>query len=140
MHLIHLFSGKIFPLSLVQDWSSFSLPLVFHSLCGQMHSCAVLVIDVIDKKYNLKVKNRNYLQSALFSITSSQIYICLMVTTNLKFNIFISFWPTSKDMSINPWTPMSDDLLNSPYSITLKSIVKVTRIKEIITNLRISQL
>ena len=91
MHLIHLFSGKIFPLSLVQDWSSFSLPLVFHSLCGQMHSYAVLVIDVIDKKYNLKVKNRNYLLSALFSITSTQIYICLIVITNLKFNIFIYF-------------------------------------------------
>ena len=105
MHLIHLFSGKIFPLSLVQDWSSFSLPLVFHSLCGQMHSCAVLVIDVIDKKYNLKVKNRNYLVSALFSITSSQIYICLMVITNLKFNIFIYFLTNFQGHVYQPLNP-----------------------------------
>ena len=36
----------------------------------------------------------------------------------------------------NPVTPMSDSHLISPYNITPESHVKVTRIKEMITNWR----
>ena len=75
MHLIHLFSGKIFPLSLVQDWSSFSLPLFFHSLCDQMHSYAVLVIDAIDKKYNLRGKKQKlFTKCFIFNNKFSDLY------------------------------------------------------------------
>ena len=37
--------------------------------------------------------------------------------------------------TINPLTPKSDQLLISPYNITPESNIKVTRIKEMITNL-----
>ena len=36
--------------------------------------------------------------------------------------------------SLNPLTPKSDQHLISPYNITLKSNIKVVRIKEIIAN------
>ena len=42
--------------------------------------------------------------------------------------------------SLNPLTPKSDSHLVSPYNITPKSHIKVTRIKEIIANLRSSRL
>ena len=35
---------------------------------------------------------------------------------------------------INPWTPKSDQHLLSPYNITPESHLRVTRIKEMITN------
>ena len=38
----------------------------------------------------------------------------------------------------NPLTPKSDQLMISPNNITLESNIKVTRIKEMITNLKSS--
>ena len=37
-------------------------------------------------------------------------------------------------LQFNPWTPESDQLLISPYNITLESNIKVTRKEEMITN------
>ena len=38
-----------------------------------------------------------------------------------------------KEKNLNPLTPKSDQLLISPYNITPKSNIKITRIKEMTT-------
>ena len=43
----------------------------------------------------------------------------------------IQSWVT---FALNPFTPTSDKHLNSPYKITPKSNIEVTRIKEMIIN------
>ena len=47
---------------------------------------------------------------------------------------------TKLHMEFNPLAPTSDKHLNSPYIITPESNMKVTRIEEVITNLRNSWL
>ena len=76
-------------------------------------------------------------------VVLGMIFMCDHVITECKYNWGILGWQENLLMSsmiswIIPLTLESDQLLISPYNVTPESNIKVTRIKEMITNLKSS--
>ena len=79
-------------------------------------------------------------------VVLGMIFMCDHVITECKYNWSIFDWQENLLIStlfsmiswIIPLTLKSDQLLISPYNITPESNIKVTRIKEMITNLKSS--
>ena len=64
----------------------------------------------------------------VFEVTDMQ------VMTNIKGQLPHA----NRTVMLNPFPPKTDELLISPYNITPESLIKVTRIREIINNERSS--
>ena len=66
---------------------------------------------------------------------SPTLFVCYHLNTSQRFHSSIPFDAFSLIAHINPLSPKSDQLLISPHNITPESNIKVTGIKEMITNL-----